>query len=50
MATGVSRQLVYSWWVGGRLARGKDGRYRLGDILAVERATRRSGYSHRRAA
>lgn len=47
-AAGVSRQLIYSWWTAGDLTRGPDGRYRYGDVLAVERAKRRSGYSHRR--
>lgn len=47
---GLSRQLVYAWWKTGKLHRHPGGRYRLGDALAVERATRRSGYSHRIAA
>lgn len=47
---GVSKQLINYWRISGRLKRGDDRRYRYGDVLAVERDTRRSGYSHRIAA
>lgn len=46
-AVNVSRQLLNSWRVSGKLMRGTDGLYRYGDVLAVEQATRSSGYSHR---
>lgn len=50
---GVSRQLIGMWRHLGKLsARGTRGRsplYRYGDLLQVERETRRSGYSHRLA-
>lgn len=48
----VSKQLVNWWRTSGRLAGVKAGgvwRYRLGDVLAVERDTRRSPQSHRAA-
>jgi hypothetical protein len=51
---GVSRHLVGTWVAGEKLRpvdrSGRSPLYRLGDILAVERDTRRSGYSHRRTA
>jgi hypothetical protein len=47
----VSRHLIGMWKTLGKLnAKGKRGRsplYRFGDILEVERDTRRSGASHR---
>lgn len=49
-AVGVSKQVLNYWRSSGKLTPGPDGRYRYADILAAERATRRSGYSHRRQA
>lgn len=50
-AQGVTRRLIYEWRADGRLKpRGQRGRsplYRFGDILRVERDTRRSGCSYR---
>lgn len=49
----VSPHLIYVWRGQGKLqSRGKRGRsplYRWADVVAVERATRSSGYSHRAA-
>lgn len=51
---GVSRQLVNYWRSAGLLqpvgASGRSPLYRLGDVLEVERATRRSIQSRRRSA
>lgn len=51
---GVSRQLINYWRISGQLpvATWRDGRplYRLGDVLAAERATRRSRFSSRNPA
>lgn len=47
---GVSKQLVNWWRSQGKLKRGEDGLYRAGDVLAVERDTRRSPYSSRSVA
>lgn len=47
LAVGVSRQLFNYWRDSGKLLRGPDGRYRYGDALAVEKATRRSALSSR---
>lgn len=51
---GVSRHLIGMWRLSGKLEvkamRGRSPLYRYGDILIVERETRRSGYSHRRTA
>lgn len=44
---GVTRQLVNSWRTRGKIHKGQDGKYRLRDILIVDRAVRRSGHSHR---
>lgn len=52
-AAHVTRHLIYVWRATGRLkAKGRRGRsplYRFGDVLQVERETRRSGSSHRGA-
>ncbi len=52
MKVGVSRQLINWWRTAGKIQPvAMDGRsplYRLGDLLEVERATRRSNRSHRR--
>lgn len=52
-AAHVTRHLIYVWRAMGRLkVRGHRGRsplYRFGDVLRVERETRRSGSSHRGA-
>lgn len=45
---GVSRQLFNYWRAKGKVVPGEDGLYRLGDVLAVEAATRRSPTSSRR--
>jgi hypothetical protein len=51
---GVTRHMIYMWVRAGKVQpRGMRGRfplYRWGDLLQAERATRRSGYSHRAAA
>jgi DNA-binding transcriptional MerR regulator len=51
---GVSRQLVNYWRSAGLLqpvgTRGRSPLYRLGDVLKVEQATRRSVQSRRRSA
>jgi hypothetical protein len=48
---GVSRHLIGMWKLAGKVqTRGKRGRsplYRYGDLVVVERETRRSGRSHR---
>ena len=44
---GVSRQLVNYWRTTGKLRQQPCGRYRLGDVLATEAATRNSVQSHR---
>ena len=49
-AVKVSKQVVNYWRASGKLTRGDDGLYRYGDVLNVERDTRHSAYSHRRAA
>lgn len=50
-SAGVTRHLIYVWRGLGKLEpvaqRGRSPLYRFGDILAVERDTRRSGASHR---
>lgn len=47
----VKRHLIYVWRAQGRIEpvghRGRSPLYRWGDILEVERDTRRSGASHR---
>lgn len=49
---GVTRHLVGMWKRAGKLTpkdrRGRSPLYRLGDVLQVERDTRRSRHSHRR--
>jgi hypothetical protein len=47
-AAGVSKQLLNWWRSEGKVRADERGRYRLGDVLDVERATRRSGRSSRR--
>jgi hypothetical protein len=44
---GVSRQLVNWWRSRGKLQPDTDGKLRLGDVLQVERDTRRSKHSRR---
>jgi hypothetical protein len=48
---GVCRHLIGMWKTRGkvepRVMRGRSPLYRYGDLLMVERQTRRSGYSHR---
>lgn len=44
---GESKQLVYSWSKRGLLTRQPDGRYRYGDVIEVERATRNNKHSTR---
>ena len=44
---GVSRQLINYWRASGKLTPDEQKRYRLGDLLAVERDMRRSPQSHR---
>lgn len=44
---GVSRQLINYWRRAGHLVPDEQKRYRLADLLAVERAMRRSPQSHR---
>ncbi len=46
-AVNVSRQTFNYWRRTGRVAPGADGRYRLGDVIDVERAMRNSGQSSR---
>lgn len=46
-AAGVTKQLLNWWKRAGKVEPGTDGRYRLGDVLTVERQTRRSPFSHR---
>jgi len=50
-AAHVTRHLIYVWRAEGRLTtqgtRGRSPLYRFGDILLVERDTRRSGLSRR---
>jgi hypothetical protein len=43
----VYRQLIRRWEQLGHLTRGDDGKYRAGDVLEAERATRNSPLSHR---
>lgn len=49
----VCRHLIGMWKTTGKLQpagrRGRSPLYRYGDILEVERQTRRSGYSHRQS-
>lgn len=47
-AIGVSKQLVNWWRSTGKLSPDAQGCYRWGDVLAVERDTRRSMRSSRR--
>jgi hypothetical protein len=46
-AAGVSRQLVNWWRATGKISADEQGLVRLGDVLAVERAMRRSPFSCR---
>lgn len=46
---GVTKQTFNYWRTSGKLARGDDGLYRLGDVLAVERDTRNNPNSRRGA-
>ncbi len=50
LAVGVSKQTFNYWRTSGKVTPGPDGRYRYGDVLTADRATRRSGKSHRRTA
>lgn len=44
---GVTKQTFNYWRTSGKVTAGDDGLYRLGDVLAVEAATRRSPNSRR---
>lgn len=46
-AVSVSRQLLNHWRRTGKIARGKDGKYRLGDVKDYERESRNSTLSNR---
>lgn len=47
LAIGVSKQLINYWRTTGRLTPGADRRYRWGDIIEAEHATRHSPHSSR---
>lgn len=46
-AVGISKQLLNWWRTAGKLEPDTRGRYRLGDVLRVERQTRQSTHSSR---
>lgn len=49
LAAGVSKQTFNYWRTSGKVVAGDDGKYRYGDVLAVESQMRRSARSHRGA-